>query len=717
MKMSRSLGVFKFWMVVVLSQIATGVFAQENRIWTKIQNFNALNLQQVENRLSSDNVKLNQLISNHSILSIHKAVPSSKMSSLQDLYEIDCNCDANDLLVEIARMSDLFIKPEIGPNYQTLQGPDDINLAFSFDYALHLVKAPEAWEITRGDSSIRIAISDAGYIFSHPELLDKVDVVSSNIVQSNTAHGTAVAIAAAGATNNSYGKSSIGYNSRLELRGMNYNELLEASYAGARIVNASWAAGCFYSSYGQDIINEIYNNGTVIIAAAGNGSTCGGPSYYVYPAAFDHVISVTSIGPSNNHERTIGNPETTHQHNDKVDICAPGYDVALSTSTNVFTTGNGTSFAAPMVSGAAALILAVNPCLTPDDVEFILKNSADTISNFLNPAYAGLIGAGRLDVDKAVRLALQFNTMSAEVKLNTVCDFNEQYFELQNISGQSPFSIQWSNGDSGMIGLIGAPGEYSVLVKDSLGCLFSYKSIVEAYTPIALQGDLDHVSCFGFSDGSVSLDISGGSGVYVINWSNGAETNTLYDMPAGYYHVTVADEFGCTKTESFELVAPQPLVVDVAITHPNEFELGAVEVNVTGGTPEYSFSWSNGMSSDQLLGLDAGIYQVTVVDANGCASSKLALLQQQTVAGITSNTELTHNLYPNPATEKVTIDFASTEIFDIYLINSSGQAVDVRFDQVSTTEMNVSTLSNGIYYVEMRDKKGGVIREKLVVQH
>ncbi len=58
---------------------------------------------------------------------------------------------------------------------------------------------------------------------------------------------------------------------------MNYNEVLDASYAGHRVINLSWSSGCSYNQYVQDIINEVYENGTFIVAAAGNGSTCGGP--------------------------------------------------------------------------------------------------------------------------------------------------------------------------------------------------------------------------------------------------------------------------------------------------------------------------------------------------------------------------------------------------------------------------------------------------------
>jgi hypothetical protein len=717
MKKSTIQTVVKSLAFLFVLLVSLTVVGQENKIWTRVSNFDALEINTEATNFVSSNVKVNRLLEQFNVTSFSKAVPSSKSLLLQDLYEIECACNAHDLLKAISLSPELFIQPEIGPNYQVLEDPNDISMAFAYDYAIHLIKAPQAWELTQGDPTIVIGVSDAGYVYSHPELVNQIKFISPNVVQSNTAHGTAVAIAAAGATNNGYGKSSVGYNSSVELRGMNYNELLEASYNGVRIVNASWAASCFYSEYAQQIINEIHTNGTVIVAAAGNGSTCGGPSNYVYPAAYNHVIAVTSVGLSNNHERTIGNPATTHQHNNKVDICAPGYDVALSTSTNVFTTGNGSSFAAPMVSGAIALMLAVNPCLTPDNVEFILKASADTISNFMNPAYSGLLGSGRLDVESAVNMAMRFNTLNGDVVLRTVCQFNEQFLEVSSLSGLAPYDIQWSNGDNGMIGLVGAPGTYTVMVKDSLGCRFYSEMEVETYAPISIQADLTHVSCFGQNDGGINVSVADGSGTYSLSWSNGNEELQISQLTSGFYHLTVEDEFGCSKTESFEIISPEQLLVEVVIVHPNEFELGAVEVFVTGGTPAYALTWSNGMNSEQLLGLNAGIYQVTVSDANGCSVSKLALLQQESVAGVQDLNDGSYTVYPNPANESVTIQFSNSDLHDVYLYNNSGQLIETRMDQNDMMALNVSQLSNGIYHVELRNKSGNTHRTRVVVQH
>lgn len=395
-------------LIAATTFLAGSSFGQNGIIWTSVSDESELKLIQSGNKVTSENQSIQSLIDSFNVKTFSKALPNSKKIDLQKVYEITCDCNEHELLQEVSRMPQLFVSPEIGPHYTTLTAPDDYSMAFATDYALDLINAQGAWDITTGDSSIIIAISDQNFFVNHEELIGKVHHYDATNT-ANQNHGTAVAIAAAGATNNGTGKSSIGYNSELALYRMQYNDILVATYAGSRVINMSWSSGCLPSTYVQGVIDEVYQNGSIVIAAAGNGSTCNNSSSLVYPAACDHVISVTSIGPNDNHERTPGDPATTHQHNATVDIAAPGYDVALSGAPGWYLTGNGSSFASPMVSGTVALMLAIDPCLSFEDVEAILSASAVNIDS-LNPAYAGLLGAGRLDAGAALALASTYNS-------------------------------------------------------------------------------------------------------------------------------------------------------------------------------------------------------------------------------------------------------------------------------------------------------------------
>lgn len=396
----------KATIVVSFALQAFNLSAQNGVIWAQMPNYDNLEINRQENRLYSNDIELQKLINDYSISSINYAVPSSKKSSLQNLVEIACNCNETDLLIAASKLPTLFVQPEIGPHYETLFVPNDYSIAFENDYALNLINAQQAWDITHGDSSIIIAISDQNFYTEHEDLEGKFHFYDTTNI-SPQGHGTAVAITAAGNTNNATGKSSIGYNSELALYRMSYDDMLTATYNGYRVINVSWTSGCVYSSYVQTIIDEVYENGSIVVASAGNGGTCGGPTNLVYPAACDHVISVTSIGSNDNHELYAGDPNATHQHNSDVDISAPGLLVPISMAPGYYLVGNGTSFAAPFVSGTIALMLSVDTCLTFEDIETILYATAVNIDS-LNPQYAGLLGNGRLDAGAAVSMAASY---------------------------------------------------------------------------------------------------------------------------------------------------------------------------------------------------------------------------------------------------------------------------------------------------------------------
>ena len=245
------------------------VHSQQGKVWVTVGDSEFHQYYSINGgTLVSTDELFNQLIQKFSINGFRQALPSSRNKDLLKVYELSCDCNEYELMQAITKSNLPFAKPEIGPKYESLSVPNDYNTSFATDYALDLIKAKQAWDITHGDPSIVISITDANYYLNHEELVGKVNYVSPNSATDYT-HGTVVAITAAGNTNNGIGKSSIGYDTRLDLRAMSYNDVLDASYAGAQIVNLSWASGCDFVDYLQAVMDEVYANGTVIIAAAG----------------------------------------------------------------------------------------------------------------------------------------------------------------------------------------------------------------------------------------------------------------------------------------------------------------------------------------------------------------------------------------------------------------------------------------------------------------
>ena len=376
---------------LLISLITVVSFGQKSSVWATVEN-----VEQLKRNPQFITILTNQNIS----LSYNKAFPSSKQESLQMVYEFTCNCDVTDLYITLSRVSGLK-GIEYGPTYETLEVPNDYSLVSTTNWALDLIGAQNAWVYTTGDPTLNVAVSDQNFYNNHEELTGKINYYDNTNTSTKT-HGTAVATIVAGNTNNSVGLSSIGYNTTLNLYRMNYNEMLTASYNGARVINLSWTSGCLFNTYAQQAIDEVYNNGTFIVASAGNGTTCGGPNSLVYPAAYNHVFAVTSVGSQDNIEKTIGNPNTRHQTNSSVDICAPGHNVPLTAAPGWYLNSSGTSFAAPYVTGTVALMLAVKSDLTNDEIDSILRLTATNIDT-LNPNYVGMIGSGRLNSGFAVQ--------------------------------------------------------------------------------------------------------------------------------------------------------------------------------------------------------------------------------------------------------------------------------------------------------------------------
>ena len=218
------------------------------------------------------------------------------------------------------------------------------------------------------------------------------------------------------------------------------NELLKMSQVlGVKVLNASWV-GCEYRKDHQVVCDEIFENGVTLVASAANKENgvknCKFRESYSYPASYNNVISVSSVGHINPigftdpvygknnwkdvHEDIPGDTASTHVHNDKVDICAPGYNVLTTDLNGGYTGVWGTSFSGPIVAGVCALVLAANPCLSPEEVEFIIKNTARNLDIIpANQRYIGVLGAGRIDAKAAVEFARDFYTQVETLDINS----------------------------------------------------------------------------------------------------------------------------------------------------------------------------------------------------------------------------------------------------------------------------------------------------------
>jgi len=377
--------------------------------------------------INCSNQGLQTLMTQYEVYSFERAFPivdnftQTEKYDLERVYLLKCIGDEESLMQIFNNdFLDSYDFSELVPIYYLTSTPNDYHLwdgTLGPNYALDIVNANSAWDITTGISTSVIGISDNGFEVTNPELVGKIDFCINNVDPTAT-HGTFVAGIAAANTNNNLGMSSIGYNCHLALDGNwglnGYNAILNFSLLGIKVVNASWGS-CGYSRAHEDAVNFAFDNGTLLICGAGNGTNPDGScnsggcapdcNGYFYPASYDRALSVTSVGPNLSHINSNG---AMHTHNDKVDVCAAGYDVI---SIGRGYDGNfacykssGTSFAAPYVAGLAGLIYSINPNFTPEQVYHIIKSTTQNI-DAQNPQFVGLIGTGLIDAEAAVLMA------------------------------------------------------------------------------------------------------------------------------------------------------------------------------------------------------------------------------------------------------------------------------------------------------------------------
>mgnify|MGYP000032050252 CR=1 FL=1 len=662
--------------------LGTTAFAQQNSLWFKAD------------PSVFTNPSWEVLMKEWNLTMPVQALRASRNPELQKIYEVQGDCELIDFKSACSVFGGKIYSIERGPSYTPLFAPNDLNFQAGIsDYALTLINAPQAWDLTQGNDSVVIAISDQNFEVLHQDLEGKyIHYDASNTA--TTTHGTAVAITAAGKTNNGYGLSSIGFNTSLALYKMNFNEVLAASYAGADVINISWTSGCFYSQLEQDVIDEVSANGSFIVAAAGNGNTCGLPDALVYPASYNHVFSVTSVGPSDNHEQWIGDPTSTHNHNDSVDLAAPGYDVAVSPASGWYLNMNGTSFAAAYVSGTVALMLSANKCISNLQIEQILKNTAAPL-NTLNPTYVGKLGSGRLDAFQAVLAAsTTWNPITPSFQIIDSCLAQDASATLLIQGAQAPFEVVWSNNVTGVFNPNLATNTYAVHIEGTHGCRLDTSVVVHDVVPPTYTVIQVNPLCADSYNGGIQLNLTNNTMTNVI-WSEGTSGSQLSGVGAGVFNATLAYGNGCAIEQSFTLTAPPAITANAWITNETAPNSGGIDLSVTGGVAPYSFLWNNNQVLEDLIALNAGTYQIQVTDANGCQVVDSFYVANLLGAGNLNEPESMIGLYPNPNNGSFYITIPIDEVHQLTIFDMQGRLIST--EQLTGSTWLSTQLPTGKY--------------------
>ena len=207
---------------------------------------------------------------------------------------------------------------------------------------------------------------------------------------------------------------------------------------------------------------------------------------------------------------------------------------------------------------------------------------------------------------------------------NSCYESDDGTITLDIQGGVEPYQIFWSNFGNGPTQTNLSAGIYEVTVIDAHDCEEVVNiEIIEA--PIFDTNPVQtNISCFGETDGSINLNITGGIAPIFVTWdddpSAGEERNNL---GPGTYNVLIEDSSGnnCTISHEFIIVEPQELILNAVVTNPldcDNVNSGSIDLQVVGGTEPYTFLWSNGAVTEDLNDIPAGNYSVSVTDFMGC---------------------------------------------------------------------------------------------------
>tara|TARA_Y100001968_G_scaffold331745_1_gene387494 strand:- start:747 stop:3746 length:3000 start_codon:yes stop_codon:yes gene_type:complete len=456
-----------------------------------------------------------------------------------------------------------------------------------------------------------------------------------------------------------------------------------------------------------------------------------------------HVFNASTVSPNGNPDSNPGNDAKSANYTATIG----GQDILLEINTDCWGSeitwtiedANGSVLASggPYSDVAGGELITENICLAIGCYDFIIN---DTYGDGM---YGSQWGSCSVDGDYTITDVATGTVLASILAANS--DFGNQ--EINNFCVTSPCSWTLSsstveencngdntgsitvavNGGSGTFTYdIGngpqssptftnlAQGNYAVVVDDGT-CSSSITVVLDGPGAVSGTCTASDVSCNGFSDGSISVNASGGTPPYSYNFGSGfVASGSASGLSAGAVTVNIQDANGCVSSVSCTINEPAVLSANSTVTDETLGADGAINVTTSGGTPPFNYSWSGtgGFSStnQNIAGLVGGLYALTITDANGC-TVVLADILVNSFVSISEQSQVNFSLYPNPTNGLFTIKLGSfpAEKFSIRIVDVSGKLVSIQeFEPTQLVEIDISDKAKGIYLMKLSigDKAG-----------
>ncbi len=454
----------KFKLLLVFFTLNFKLFADQadfsnNQLFLKIN-------QESNNGLDLNSLKSMEFLKQFEILSFEKCFKINTPEFNQiHLLTFEKNTEKIDDLIAFLNRLNLFEYVEKVPIFTYSYTPNDLQ---SNQWNLYKINAENAWNYSKGNNKIVVAIVDDGLDTAHQDLEPLIwrnkneirgngidddgngyvddfigwDFASNDNIphcgyNTGLEHGTHCAGIVGAKTDNNIGIAGIAYGCQLMItkHGLPFQNVIYNAYQGveyaiinkANVISMSWGGGGYSKTY-QTLFDYAYKQGIVCVAAAGNNYS----NLSMYPASYNHVISVGSTS-SNDVKSAFSNYGTS------IDVMAPGSNIYSTLPNNNYGNMSGTSMACPLAAGLCGLMLSFNPNYSVDEIESCLKNGCDNI-NSMNSSITGLIGAGRINALKSLRC---MKPIIADFESNFKQQCPGDTISFKDLTIKSPSSLLW----------------------------------------------------------------------------------------------------------------------------------------------------------------------------------------------------------------------------------------------------------------------------------
>jgi len=472
---------------------------------------------------------------------------------------------------------------------------------------------------------------------------------------------------------------------------------------------ASAVSPSYYGGYNI----KCYGNTTGDI----NLGVSGGTSPYAYNWNGPSTYTATTQNISNIGAGTYSVVVTDLNNCKDTSIIILTQPTALTSSITASSNYNGYNVSCFGLSDGS-LSLTVNGGVTAYSYNWSNGNTSQNLSSIGAGTFSVIISdANNCTNTSQITLTQPTDLVSTVVSLSNYNGYNISCTGLTNgnidinvTGGVTTYSYIWSNATSTQDQTNIGAGIYSVVVTDLNNC--NDTSIITLTQPTALTSSITassnynsyNISCFGLSDGSLSLTVNGGVTTYSYNWSNGNTSQNLSSLGAGTYSVVVTDINNCKDTSQIILTQPTDLVSTVvSVSNYNGYNIscngltdGNIDINVTGGVTTYSYTWSNATTTQDQTNIGAGIYSVVVTDLNNCNDTSIITLTQPTALTSSITASSNYNGYNISC-------FGLSDGSLSLTVNGGVTAYSYNWSSGSTSQ-NLSSLGAGTYSVTITDQ-------------